>query len=171
MFTPVLVLRLLPRFIQPLRSIIVRCLPTWYRLSENLDTACKLLNSLQQTSADQIARDNDAMPLFHWMKENGIDDLEKDPVNVARRQIFLGLGSIHTTASAANHAIHDLCAHPELVAPLREELEQVVGRNGDLSKQVLMKLWKMDSFLSESQRVNPPFVSKLCSIHPNRKAG
>ncbi|KAL8941933.1 MAG: hypothetical protein Q9216_001961 [Gyalolechia sp. 2 TL-2023] len=164
-FTQVLVLRLLPRFLQPLEPIVVRCLPMWYRLRENLDTAYTLLkpiitNVRARDKSLLFSESDESPPLLHWMAENGRNNIERDPVNVARRQIFLGLGSIHTTASAANHAIHDLCAHPELLDPLRQEIQGVMeANNGNLEKQDLAKLWKLDSFLSESQRVNPPFLT------------
>ncbi|KAL8952796.1 MAG: hypothetical protein Q9222_001300 [Ikaeria aurantiellina] len=163
-FTQVLVVRLLPSILQPLRPLVVRCLPMWYRLRENLETAYRLLEStlVESRTAEksiQSADEGEATPLVHWMSNNGRNDVESELVNVARRQIFLGLGSIHTTASAANHAIHDLCAHPELIDPLREELEEVIKSEGGLTKVALTKLWKLDSFLSESQRVNPPFLT------------
>lgn len=52
-------------------------------------------------------------------------------------------------------ALFDLAGRPEYIAPLREELEQVICANGgvrELSPRLLAKLVKMDSFLKESQR-------------------
>ena len=52
-------------------------------------------------------------------------------------------------------ALFDLAGRPEYVAPLREELEQVINEEGgarELSPRSLAKLVKMDSFLKESQR-------------------
>ena len=62
-------------------------------------------------------------PLLKWMSAHGSEDLERQPVNLAHRMIFLGLGSIHRTASQAAHALHDIIARLELVELLREELE------------------------------------------------
>lgn len=54
--------------------------------------------------------------------------------------------------------------HPEYVQPLREEIEQVIAEEGwqvdesgqkYLSKSSLSKLKKLDSFIKESQRMNP----------------
>ncbi|KAL8713324.1 MAG: hypothetical protein Q9220_002523 [cf. Caloplaca sp. 1 TL-2023] len=165
-FTQVLLVRLLPPILQPFQQLVVRCLPMWYRFRENLETAYRLLESTlaQSRKAEKgilSTDESEATPLVQWMSNNGRNEVEQDPVNVARRQIFLGLGSIHTTASAANHAVHDLCAHPELIDPLREELEEVIKSEGGLTKIALTKLWKLDSFLSESQRVNPPFLTSF----------
>lgn len=52
-------------------------------------------------------------------------------------------------------ALFDLAGRLEYVAPLREELEQVISEEGgarELSPRCLAKLVKMDSFLKESQR-------------------
>lgn len=66
---------------------------------------------------------------------------------------------------ATTGAIFDLCAYPEYVPALRQEIEQViaedgydVGASGDkkLKKSSMPKLWKLDSFLKESQRFSPP---------------
>lgn len=71
---------------------------------------------------------------------------------------------------ATSHALYDLAAHPEYVAPLREEIEQVIAEDGyevdgsgmkNLKKQSLPKLKKLDSFLKESQRFSPPGLGKL----------
>ncbi|KAL8721582.1 MAG: hypothetical protein Q9181_007677 [Wetmoreana brouardii] len=150
-FTQVLVIRLLPPLLQPFTPIIARCLPMWYRLRENLDMAYQLLRpfitELQAAEKPIATSESDGPPpLLHLMAKNGRKDNERDPVNIARRQIFLGLGSIHTTASAANHAIIDLCAHPEVVEPLRQEIAEVMNGNDHLEKQDLTKLWKPDSF-------------------------
>ena len=57
---------------------------------------------------------------------------------------------------------YDLAAYPEHVAPLREELEAVLSENnGKFLKSTMPKLRKLDSFMKESQRVNPPGLSKL----------
>ena len=52
-------------------------------------------------------------------------------------------------------ALFDLAGRPEYVAPIREELEQIISEQGgemQLSPRSLGKLQKMDSFLKESQR-------------------
>lgn len=87
-----------------------------------------------------------------------------DVKQLAHDQLVLSLAAIHTTSITISHLLYDLAAYPEYVAPLRQELESViadnkaVGGNGKLSKVELTKLWKMDSFIKESQRINPPIV-------------
>ncbi|KAH8199170.1 hypothetical protein TruAng_006639 [Truncatella angustata] len=56
---------------------------------------------------------------------------------------------------SATHALFDLCAYPEYIGVLREEVLGVVKRHGwTLTGVNDMKI--LDSFLKESQRVNHP---------------
>lgn len=58
--------------------------------------------------------------------------------------------------------LYDLAAYQEHVAPLREELQTVLSEDGGkFRKSTMPKLRKLDSFMKESQRVNPPGLSKL----------
>ncbi|KAL8761588.1 MAG: hypothetical protein Q9184_002296 [Pyrenodesmia sp. 2 TL-2023] len=57
---------------------------------------------------------------------------------------------------AATHVMFDLCAQPEYIEPLREEVEAAIKEDGGWKKATLNKMQKLDSFLKESQRVTPP---------------
>lgn len=160
-----------PPFLRPLHPLIVRCLPTWYKLHENLRVARKLIAPIPTEysgdSHDEKSNGNDtASPLLTWTYEDAFNDLERDPVNLAHRMIFLGLGSIHTTGSQTAHAIHDLAARPELVKSLNEEIEKVRTAEKGWEKAALVKMWRLDSFMSESKRMNPPALSKIICLFP-----
>ena len=51
------------------------------------------------------------------------------------------------------HAIFDLVANPEIIQPLREEIEPLIKEEG-WQKSTLMKMKKLDSFIKESLRLN-----------------
>ncbi|PQE10414.1 hypothetical protein CJF32_00000961 [Rutstroemia sp. NJR-2017a WRK4] len=107
--------------------------------------------------------------LISWLvshtprKPDGTIDLQE----LARNQLIVSLAAIHTTSITISHILYDLAAYPEHVAPLREELEAVIAENksrgggGMLTKVELTKLWKMDSFIKESQRMNPPIIVQM----------
>ncbi|KAL9616948.1 MAG: hypothetical protein Q9160_008218 [Pyrenula sp. 1 TL-2023] len=77
--------------------------------------------------------------------------------DLAHRQLVMSLAAVHTTAGQAANTLFDLCTHPEYFDVLREEIIQdVVHDPAGWDKQSLNKLKKMDSFLKEAQRMNPP---------------
>lgn len=55
------------------------------------------------------------------------------------------------------HAMYDLCAHPEYLEPLRQEVTDVLADEG-WHKTRLSRLHKLDSLLKESQRFNSVFL-------------
>ena len=61
------------------------------------------------------------------------------------------------------HALLDLVSNPEYLEPLREEVEEVTKREG-WTKTALDQMCKIDSFLKESQRLNPSGVCELLQV-------
>jgi cytochrome P450 len=78
-------------------------------------------------------------------------------------QLSLTMAAIHTTTESACRALLDLCEYPEVMQQLREEIIDVVGREG-WAKTTLYKLKLMDSFLKESQRFTPLAISKWIGL-------
>ncbi|KAJ7772406.1 cytochrome P450 [Mycena metata] len=70
------------------------------------------------------------------------------------RILMTNLAAIHTSSMAFTYALFELAAHPEHLLPMREEVESVVKKQG-WSKAALNSMVKVDSFLRESQRLNP----------------
>jgi hypothetical protein len=66
-------------------------------------------------------------------------------------------------------ALLDLAGRPEYVAPLREELQDIMAEEGDrhLGPKALAKLIKMDSFLKESQRHVAQNIRLLSYVVPS----
>nr|BAL05135.1 cytochrome P450 [Phanerodontia chrysosporium]BAL05136.1 cytochrome P450 [Phanerodontia chrysosporium] len=73
--------------------------------------------------------------------------------DVVRNIMFLNFAAIHTSSNSFTHAIYHLAANPEYLRPLREEVEAVTAKEG-WSKTAMGRMWRIDSFLRESQRVN-----------------
>lgn len=98
--------------------------------------------------------------MIEFMINNSAD---KDKWNVYQQVIYqltLSLAAIHTTTMNASMVMYDLCAHPEYIQPLREELETMLAEDsGKFVKTNMNKLKKLDSFIKESQRLNPPAMS------------
>ena len=52
--------------------------------------------------------------------------------------------------------LYDLCAHPEYIEPLRQEVSEQLEKRDSMGRMPLL-----DSFLKESCRLNPSDSSKL----------
>ena len=98
------------------------------------------------------------------MMDNG-NEMETRLGEMAFRQCFLTLASIHTTSVSVSTVLFDLCDHPEWFPVLREEIEEVTAKYGPIgehpgmtSRQWIAKLMKMDSFIIEMQRTNPQIL-------------
>ena len=65
------------------------------------------------------------------------------------------------------HVLYDLAARPEYLQPLREEIEAVIATDG-WTKAGMGKMWKLDSFLRESQRYNGIGISTPVFPLPRR---
>ncbi|TEY44948.1 hypothetical protein BOTCAL_0340g00150 [Botryotinia calthae] len=109
--------------------------------------------------------DDDQGTFISWILKHTDPKNREDPHSLAVNQLTLSFASIHTTSMAACHVLYDLISHPQFIAPLREEIEQVIAEDGFevdgngkkcLKKNSYTKLKKLDSLMKESQRFNPP---------------
>lgn len=150
-------LRMLPTFLHPLAGLL---LPARHRTWSHLRQAEKLVReglddsrrraALRYTDPESYHQN---ITLMDWMVENAKGE-EADPKKLSARQLILTLASVYTTTNAVLNVLFDLCEHPQYLEPLREEIESICGP-GQLAKQDLNKLQKLDSFMRESQRFNP----------------
>lgn len=67
------------------------------------------------------------------------------------------IASIHTTAKTISIALVDLLSQPQYLPALREEARQAARPDGSID---IDRLFEMDCFLKESQRLTPVFLSK-----------
>ncbi len=58
-----------------------------------------------------------------------------------------------SSLQSITHALYDLAAHPEFIRLLRDEMEPIIAAEG-WTKAAMGKMWKLDSLLKESSRIN-----------------
>ncbi|KAI1754805.1 cytochrome P450 [Xylaria castorea] len=146
-------------------SIVARLLPSRRRVAKNLRLARQIIEPLVDNHTDIVRKRaagenvDEEDTILNWMKDNGTKD-ETVIDKLATRQLVISFASIHTTTAAITNVIFDLCAHPEWIPVLREEVEGVVKEHGSINsmhsgtKKWLQRLEKLDSFINESQRMN-----------------
>jgi ent-kaurene oxidase len=153
-FMTVMTLRMFPPF---LHSFIAPILPSFWRMHANLRSAKRLISPIvRQRRADASKGIKGSSPDLLQMMMDMATEQEGDPDKLSHRQLLLSLASIHTTTMATAHAIYDLCAYPQYFEPLQQEIQAAYIEDPSMGKTTLNKLRKVDSFMKESQRMNPP---------------
>ncbi|EMD42272.1 hypothetical protein CERSUDRAFT_41330 [Gelatoporia subvermispora B] len=146
-----IILNLTPAF---LRSWVARqFLPTTktkHLMGEILSPLIEERRQLKSKNGDNWAdKPND---MLMWL----IDEAEGNDArvnNLVMKMLIVNFGAIHTSSNSVTHALYQLAAEPQYIQPLREEVEAVVASKG-WTKTALTNMWKLDSFMKESQRVN-----------------
>lgn len=88
----------------------------------------------------------------------GPDDVEAHTI----AQINLCVAAIQSMAATVTQCLMDIATHPEYVPEILEEINTVIEKNGGVvDKRILGQMWKLDSFIKETQRLNPPDLSLL----------
>ena len=163
-FVSLVVLRLFPMWTHPLLSWI---LPTTYRGHGYIRSAKELLvPEIEHRRQDAVAGkpSADDNNLLSWMMELASEE-EGDAASLAHLEVVLSLASIHTSQMNAVHVLYDLVSQPEYIQLIRQEIKEVSEEDGpwmSWQKPSFTKLQKLDSFMRESQRFNPP---TLLSMH------
>lgn len=144
-------------------TAIVRPLMQWF-LPRCKTLRTQVYDARQLLAAEMEARKRETMndiatggkaakkeDTIGWLTEitNGAD------IDLVGSQLGLSIAAIHTTSMSMAMAILDLCLHPEVVLPLRNEVISVLKKYG-MCREALYKLEYMDSFLKESQRTRFP---------------
>ncbi|KAJ6092289.1 hypothetical protein N7467_004258 [Penicillium canescens] len=155
-----------PSWSWPIMQYIV---PQTCRVQHYRSRAAKLLQPLITARTKEMKDDlNFKKPsdMIQWLIDNS-NGKGGDLAFQANEHIVMNIAAIHTTGGQLAHTLYDLARYPEYVKPLREEINQVLGEDGPeavITKKALFKLTKLDSFLREVQRMNPPSM-----VSTNRK--
>ncbi|KAI0713154.1 cytochrome P450 [Cerioporus squamosus] len=104
---------------------------------------------MEEYGEDYPEKPND---MLQWILESAIPRNYSD-VQVVERIMLVNFIALHTSSNSIAHALLDLAACPDYGKPLREEVEAIVAAEG-WTKAAMSKMWKVDSFLRESQRIN-----------------
>ncbi|KAL8917290.1 MAG: hypothetical protein Q9172_005916 [Xanthocarpia lactea] len=154
-FVSVCFMRLFPTWTHPILSKLMPSIwkgHSYIRQSQKL-LVPEILRRKELMATDKLDRGTHDT-LLSWMIECA-DASESDPNHLAHLEIVISLAAIHTSQMNAVHVLYDLCAHPDCLEEIRQEIREV-GGEVDWQKTSYAQLRKLDSFMKESQRFNPP---------------
>jgi ent-kaurene oxidase len=138
------------------RHLVKFFIPEVKKIFQHFDLADSLISpvlSARSASQEKSTKNTD---LIQWMLDNRGHRTNK---KLSHINLHVAFAAIHTSAVAITHIVYDLCAMPEYVKPLREEVTKALEEEGALTKKAFLKMSKLDSFMRESQRFNPLLLS------------
>ncbi|KAI6117488.1 cytochrome P450 [Pisolithus croceorrhizus] len=145
-----IILNMFPKFLVPLVSrILPHTATSIKRAMELLDPTIKERFRCMREHGDEWSdKPND---ILQWL----IDErLESTVEELTPRVLMTNFAAIHTFT----HALYYLATHPQYVRLLREEVDAVIEEYG-WTKEATAKMWKVDSFLAETERLQGFTVS------------
>ncbi|EFR00285.1 hypothetical protein MGYG_03288 [Nannizzia gypsea CBS 118893] len=128
-------------------------LPEIGKMSQQFKQASKLLFPVLEARLGGEARES--KDLMQWIIKN-YPKQKNDLTLHTRLQLEAVQAATYNLAFQLIHFFFDLLAHPEYIEPLRAEIQTVFDScGGAWTPAALADLRKCDSFLKESQRLNP----------------
>lgn len=167
-FKTIIFLRISPNWFKPIASWFV---PFSYRVTWALRKAKRLLVPLilERREREKTDPHYEKPEDFLQYLMDGAHEFDGKPEKLAHRVLILTLAAVHTTSMAATQTLFDFCVHPEYIEQLREEVLQALEKENGFTKQTLTHLKKLDSFMRESQRLNPPSLRTSLVMSLKRK--
>lgn len=121
-------------------------LPAFRNCRQQVTLARSLLQDVMDERARSAERHEDAIT---WVAEAA----KGRPVDAAGAQLGLAMAALFTTSELMKQALLDICAHPELVEPLRQEITSAIEKHG-WTTAGFFNMQLLDSAIKESQRMN-----------------
>ena len=147
-------LKMFPSFMKP---AIAYLNPYIRRIHQHRQLSRELLApEIQRRNAESSDQKKSHQDMLQWIMEMP----EGEKVGLERivdQELGLGFAATHGTTNLIVNAIYDLAARwNEYAAELREEVDAAFeGGERSVSGSVYSNLSKLDSFIRESQRMNP----------------
>jgi cytochrome P450 len=166
--TTVFLLRPFPAWLRPLIAPFLPCVRAMKEQLRVVKNDIFVPMILERRAAEQANGPVNTKPddFLQWMMDMEEEEEDRDPDLLAHHLLILmSLAVVHTSAMAMCQALYDLVLMPEYLVPLRDEIRRTLRDGWENATQAsFVAQRRMDSFLRESQRFNPP-GERVSSIH------
>lgn len=140
-----------------LRPFLASRLPEIKALETRLRAGEELLRPLVAERRNLSLTDEKPEDMLQWILNGQSKYRPYSTEELARIQLGLSFAAIHTTTMTATNVFYNLAAHPEHLPVLREEILSVLSTTGGVfTSQALQNMKRLDSFIKESMRIDPP---------------
>jgi hypothetical protein len=152
-----LIIRMFPK---PLRRIVFRVISNLPSLIQQDIVFIRPMVEERFATMEEYGEDWDKPnDMLMWLMSEA-KGVERSLKGVARRMLHVNFASIHTTSLTLTQVLYRLLANPEYVEPLRKEVDAVIKEEG-WTKAGIDKMYKIDSFLRETQRLDGISTSSM----------
>ena len=162
LFLAALKLRAVPSFLRPLAAILIFDLR---RVYQHNDRARALVQPiLQRREQDAKTTPGYAKPndTIQWIHDLIPEEDKKDYAYQGAAQLAITAVSVQSTSKLIVNVILNLIKYAEYVPILKEEVQTVLAEcGGEWTLESMGRLEKLDSFLRESLRFEPPLTGKF----------
>ncbi|KIM39012.1 hypothetical protein M413DRAFT_12344 [Hebeloma cylindrosporum] len=152
-------LRIVPHFLRPLANKLFSNVPKRTRECLKLLAPAIAARRKQREASDD--KDERPMDLLTWLMDEA-KDKEATDWYLTSRMLAINFAAIHSSSMTFTHALYYLATFPEYMKPLREEVEEIIQREG-WTKEGIDQMHKIDSFIKEAQRLHPIAMRKITS--------
>ncbi|KAF8467587.1 cytochrome P450, partial [Russula ochroleuca] len=138
-------------FPKPLKRIVSRMLSN---LPSQIQQEIEFIRPMVEerfAKMEEYGEDWDDKPndMLMWLMSEA-KGVERSVEGLARRLLLVNFAAIHPASFAI---LYRLLANPEYIEPLRQEVDAVIKEEG-WTKAGIYKMYKIDSFLRETQRID-----------------
>ncbi|KAG6077804.1 hypothetical protein E4U16_002011 [Claviceps sp. LM84 group G4] len=142
-------------------NLVVRYLTTMRRLGELQEIIGAEINK-RRNSDEKIPMKDILDYTMDWMDNRR--DTMFDDAHVVHVMISVIFAALHTSSQLVAHTLFELATRPDYIGVLREEVEQCFEQHGQGTKAAMDSMYKMDSFIKETQRFNPLDAASLARV-------
>ncbi|KAI0668027.1 cytochrome P450 [Trametes maxima] len=146
------ILNLFPNFLKPVIAALFanRALTNILRARKHLKPIIdERVANVKKYGNSWAEKPND---MLQWIIE-AAETRDNSYEAIIQRLMLVNFAAIHTSSNSFTNVLYHLAQHPQYLAPLREEIEGVIKDEG-WTKLGMGKMWKLDSFFRESQRID-----------------
>ncbi|PFH59494.1 hypothetical protein XA68_12254 [Ophiocordyceps unilateralis] len=156
----------------PRVAMVLRCFPAFARpyVAKHL-AGTKLVQKLRTFVLGEVTTRRSSRPknplkdlldfVMNWADEQ---EYSWSDLEVSDMIINVVFAALHTSSQLVTHTIFELATRPEYVPELREEIQQCFEAHGEGSKAAVDAMYKVDSFIKETQRCNVLDASALARL-------
>lgn len=162
LFVAALKLRAVPSFLRPLAAVLISDLR---RVYQHNDRARALVQPILQQREQDVktvpgyAKPNDTI---QWIHDLIPEEDKKDYAYQGAAQLAITAVSVQSTSKLIVNVVLNLIKYAEYVPILKEEIQTVLAEcGGEWTLESMSRLEKLDSFMRESLRFEPPLTGKF----------